>query len=148
MPNQNNFNFSFDTESKAWEIIKPMNVARRHASAAVANGYIYVAGGTGLNFEIVSAVECYNPKSGDWVELAPMNKPRRFFALIKSNGFLHAIGGGQAVLERYDPWNSRWAEVRAQSLAKTSILSNLNYRIRESYFRSDPLMEAVRLRMQ
>lgn len=87
-----------------------MNVGRYYGSAAVVNGYIYVAGGR-IDVNTTSrSVETYDPKSDEWVQLAPMINPRSSFALIKSNGFLYAIGGILAS-ERYDPWKSRWSEV-------------------------------------
>lgn len=99
-----------------------MNFARYFASVAVANGYIYVAGGEICGGIVQSEVDCYNPKRDEWIKVASMNKPRTTFALIKSNEFLYALGGGEAVIERYDPWSTSWAEVCERSCSKTSFL--------------------------
>lgn len=104
--------FSFDTEAKTWQPIKPMNVARYYASATIVNGCIYIAGGGNDLSSLTDAVEVYNPDRDKWIPYTPMNKIRNAFALIKTGEFLYALGS-HASIERYDPWNTCWTMVRA-----------------------------------
>lgn len=91
-----------------------MNVARCWTSAAVSNGYIYVAGGL-KTYEpnrpgrTVDA-ELYDPVNDDWLQVAPMNEPRVKFGLFKSKMFLYAIGKTSTV-ERCDLQRPRWTKV-------------------------------------
>lgn len=112
--------FSFDTETKTWKILKPMNSARIYPSVAVVNGYIYVAGGLDTSKNLLNSVEVYYPNSDEWAKLAPMKKPRLRFALFMSIGVLYAVGSDAAV-EKYDPWRASWTEVRTENGSTISI---------------------------
>lgn len=112
------FHSSFDGENKTWTEIKSMNVARCYASATVANGYIYVAGGRDTYKTCTNTVELYDPKNDEWLEIAPMTAPRAAFALVNLKGFLYALGGSQFI-ERYDPWKTRWTKVSRMKRRKS-----------------------------
>lgn len=103
--------FSFDTEKKKWHTVKSMNYGHTLGSAAVFNGYIYVAGGN-VKRSGTTAVELYDPNSDKWTKAPSMNKPRARFALIASSGFLYAMGHDKQ-LERFDPNKNCWTMVCA-----------------------------------
>lgn len=86
-----------------------MKFNRYFASAAVFNGYIYIAGGI-IEGRNTNLVELYDPKTHLWAESAPMIKTRESFTLTASNGFLYAMGFDKAV-ERFCPSQNRWTEV-------------------------------------
>lgn len=111
IPHWTSLFFSFDTETKTWQPIKPMNVARYYASATIVNGSIYIAGGRNDLSSLTDTVEVYNPNGDQWMTYTPMNKIRNAFALIKAGEFLYALGSHSSI-ERYDPWNSCWTVVR------------------------------------
>lgn len=143
----NHLYFSFDTETKTWKTIKPMNISRCRGAVAVVNGCIYVAGGM-MNHNSYhytnttsNSMEFYEPVDDKWVQLAPMNQPRNSFALIKSNGILYAIGGN-ALAEGYDPWKISWLKVNAHGSAKTLWISELIIDL-NSKNRWDHLMKAL-----
>lgn len=103
----------FDTETKSWEVIKPMKVARYWSSAVVLNGYIYVVGGvvrssSGNGFVMINAVEMYDPNCDEWVQLAAMHTVKKLRALVASNGFLFAFAD---YCEKYEPLKNRWTDV-------------------------------------
>lgn len=87
-----------------------MTVPRYNAAAAVLNGYIYVAGGDGREWDELDSVELYDSKCDEWIGIKPMERSRTNFALIESNGFLYAMGGCETI-EKYEPWKYRWMEV-------------------------------------
>lgn len=101
---------SFDSEKSEWKEMKAMNVPRSDAAAAVLNGFIYVAGGTG-DFGTLNSVELYDPKCDEWIEIKSINEKRSSFALTEWNGYLYAMGGGCPIIEKYDPWKNCWMKV-------------------------------------
>lgn len=104
--------YSFDTENNTWETMMAMKDDRFCASAAILNGYIYMAGGfTFTKSSQDNSVVMYDPRTNEWTGAAGMNKPRRSFTLLESNGFLYAMGGNRIKIERFDPFKNAWTEV-------------------------------------
>ncbi|MEK9196077.1 MAG: hypothetical protein AAB914_01785, partial [Patescibacteria group bacterium] len=72
-----------------------LNTPRQRASAVVANGYIYIVGGTnGGNLNSVEYAKIKGDGSLDtWNTTATLNTARNSHALAVSNGFIYVVGG-------------------------------------------------------
>lgn len=105
-----------------------MNVARQMATATKFNGYICVAGGcigvedSGMAI-LSNSIELYDPQNDEWTQPAPMNNPRSIFALFELNGFLYAMGTHE-VIEKYEPAENSWTEVRALNMNSKRFCAN------------------------
>ncbi len=106
----------YDTELNQWSMVANMNSGRVNASAAVFNGYIYIAGGKNKLWKTERSVERYCPETDTWREVAPMTTERSQFALTPFAGRLWAIGGRDgdshtlSSCESYDPVTDTWRE--------------------------------------
>ena len=105
----------YKLQQKIWLTIGSMKLSRAWSSAAIINGYIYIAGGVNESFDIERSVEKYDPQIDVWSCVAPMNSARKFFALTSFAGRLWAIGGlndelAMAAVESYDPVTDTWRE--------------------------------------
>lgn len=99
-----------------WTTKAPMPTARQGAAAALADGMLYVVGGsTGhLVQNSVPVVEAYDPKTNTWTTKAPMPTPRCCMAAGVINCLIYVAGGLEmgsalATLEVYDPKTNTWA---------------------------------------
>lgn len=109
----------YNTESKSWEPVTQLPEPRHHHAVAVLNGFLYVAGGESVNFEVApdNKVFRFDPRNGTWMTVASMANCRQSFQLGVLNGALYAVGGraGQeeslSSVEKYDPASDRWNEV-------------------------------------
>jgi N-acetylneuraminic acid mutarotase len=72
-----------------------LNVARYDFACVVdSTNKIYVIGGTGINNEILSSVECYDPRFNTWTLTAPLSKARTGCkAVIDTNNNIYVVGG-------------------------------------------------------
>lgn len=88
-----------------------MKVARYWSSAAVLNGYIYVAGGVvrsqrGNGFADTETVEMYDPICDEWVQVASLEIACHNCTLISTDGFLFASAKYYAAI--FDPAENEW----------------------------------------
>jgi N-acetylneuraminic acid mutarotase len=111
----------FDFTSGKWEIIAPMNEARRALSAVALPDGIYAIGGYNGK-EYVSSVEKYDFFSKEWVKIKSMNKARCTLSAVATADFnyIYAIGGfnGAALssVERYDIAREEWEELNIPAM--------------------------------
>merc|ERR1712232_940667 len=88
---------------ECWEVSRPMTERRMHATAASADGMLFVCGGVNERCEVLDTAECFHPKSGAWEVLPPM-LCRRASASAASLSECQKIFicGGSDVLQRWE----------------------------------------------
>ncbi|MEX0880298.1 MAG: kelch repeat-containing protein [Thermoanaerobaculia bacterium] len=103
--------FSYDPATDAWnEVASSAYVHGGTPAAAVLDGRIVVAGGTGGGM-VGNEVEAYDPLTDHWSSLAPMGCARNHTAGGVMGGKLYVAGGrpgNQSCLEVYDPAADIW----------------------------------------
>lgn len=98
-------------------MIKELAVPRQNAAHVVLAGFLYVIGGDDEQDESLSSVEYYVPLTNEWKAATPMKRKRSFAIAHALNGFIFVLGG-MAIreniqsIERYDPRENSWTEVR------------------------------------
>ncbi len=103
--------FSYDPSSDVWTEVA--SSAYRHGgtpAAAVIDGLIYVAGGSGGGMA-GNELEVYDPGTDTWTELSPMGCARNHTTGGVIEGKLYVAGGrpgNQDCLEEYDPATDTW----------------------------------------
>ncbi|MGE0126762.1 MAG: M36 family metallopeptidase [Blastocatellales bacterium] len=108
---------AYDTGANTWQALPPMMTARFGHEAALINGKLYVAGGSGG----VASCEVYDFQTGQWSPIASLNQPRfhAINAVARNESgqlFWLVIGGADPSntsvtlnsAEAYDVTNNRW----------------------------------------
>ncbi len=110
---------AYDTRTRAWEELPPMQTARYGHEAALIDGKLYVAGGSGTAGSLTSA-EVYDFTTRQWSPIAGLSRPRRYAInapALDADGrkYWLIIGGEDATseapldsIEAYDIENDRW----------------------------------------
>jgi len=110
-------NEAYDPTTDTWTAKAPLPVPRQlgGTNAAVANGIIYVVGGTPPGF-CTNEADAYNPATDVWTVLAPMPTPRCWLTVVALNGLVYAIGGTNSAgnikystMEVYNPTTNSWS---------------------------------------
>ncbi len=108
--------FAYEPQMDEWtEVTSSIYQHGGTPVAAVINGMIYVAGGTGEGI-VGNELEVYDPVTDSWTELSPMRVPRNHIAGGVINGKLYVAGGrppfspGLDVLEEYDAETDNWSD--------------------------------------
>lgn len=101
--------------------VAPLQQNRGGASATVLNDLLYVVGGTTLGGNILAAGEVFDQHLNVWSQMPPMNRQRFNASLCALNNCIYAAGGYDGSfylsnMERFDPREGRWAEVRLPKL--------------------------------
>jgi hypothetical protein len=101
----------FDPQANAWQVVAPMNVARKRHTAVECGGCIFVFGGCeGTNLEeddeFTSSVERYDPETRGWSLVASMSTPRDEPAAVSCDGYIYVRSSHG--WERYDPQLNVW----------------------------------------
>ncbi|MFC1718602.1 Kelch repeat-containing protein [Candidatus Poribacteria bacterium] len=109
-----------------WVMKSDMPTARMALSTSVVNGRIYAIGGQITNFEVLSAVEEYNPETDSWVKRADMPTARRSLSTSAVNGKIYAIGGYRvggifSLVEEYDPLTDTWTQKATMPTARYGV---------------------------
>ena len=107
----------FDPASNRWSELPPMNEARYGHEAALIDGRLYVAGGSGSSGVLTSG-EVYDFSTGQWTAIAPLNHSRVFAQSAtgtdtEGNPLWFLIGGWDSSqtlprVEVYDLRHNRW----------------------------------------
>lgn len=108
-------NEAYDPVANSWALRQPLTVGRLAHASAVANGLLYVFGGSGDNFisTVLNSVEAYNPLTNLWTAKAAMPTARFGAVAGNINGTIYVVGGssGPSILatnEAYDPVANSW----------------------------------------
>lgn len=75
----------FNFKTKTWSPVTPMKHARKHATAVVLDGSLYVAGGLYEKKDLCT-IEKYNPSMESWEQVATLRNSKgiQFFITWKS----------------------------------------------------------------
>jgi N-acetylneuraminic acid mutarotase len=106
----------YDPATNQWRARSSLTGAGVRASAAAADGRLFVVGGYTRDGALAGLAE-YDPAADRWTPRAPMPTARYGLGLSALNGKLYAVGGtagaeALAAVEEYDPAADRWS-VRA-----------------------------------
>lgn len=102
------FRYRFDTETKSWQILKPLrNANLRGTSGPVVRGkYIF------LSYPGKTLIDVYDPEKDEWMPFPELHSFRGAFILTEINDSLYALGGGSdSRTARYDQRSKCWIEV-------------------------------------
>ena len=106
----------FDVSDERWESVAPLlgDAGLHHVGAAAVGGRVYAIGGLiNPTFAGVSAVNAYDPGSGEWEPRADLLTARGAMGVATLNGRIYAAGGQSRGSLRdfavYDPELDRWA---------------------------------------
>jgi N-acetylneuraminic acid mutarotase len=138
--------WEYDPAADEWKELAPMPTRRGAASAAVANGKIYVTGGanslTGVNesgihparpHNVMATVEEYDLSNNSWKTVRPLLLARNHHAAVGVGGRVYVIGGrvGSAfisgtsnnvdLVEMYDPDADLWTPRARMPTARSAI---------------------------
>eukprot|EP00966_Prymnesium_polylepis_P168298 3891441-Prymnesium_polylepis.1 len=102
----------FDPETREWQQVASLTMARGAAGMAAFQGMLWIVGGQ--NEHRLSSVEAYDPLEGHWKQMAPLHVARCGAAVAVFADKLWAIGGENArettlhSVEVYDPVLGEW----------------------------------------
>ena len=97
----------YDIASGRWTDGPPMPTPRHHASAAVLDGKLYVAGGRLRSDSSIRAFERYDPKTNRWERLPPLPLGAAAVSVVALGRSIVATGGGDDTVGWVTP--SAWA---------------------------------------
>lgn len=129
--------FLYDPSMDTWtEVASSIYQHHNTPAAAIIEGLIYVAGGSGPGAS-QTELEVYNPALDIWTELSPMRCPRNHTTGGVINGKFYVAGGGEALdamsyasggkpvsetcLEEYDPATDTWTTKTPMPTGRTGI---------------------------
>ncbi|KDQ86070.1 kelch-like protein 10 [Zootermopsis nevadensis] len=118
---------AYDARADRWSVVEGVDsIAPRvfHGTAVV--GFdIYVIGGVGDFYEVLSSCRCLNAVTKTWREVAPMNARRRSLMVAVLRGAVYAMGGFDGHLcdrtaERYDCKTNKWSWIASMNTGRSS----------------------------
>ena len=83
----------FDSHSKEWAKIFPMNSARAFASAICIRNKIFIFGGEYATWSYYRTGEVFNIDTDEWSSIADMSVPRAFMGIAALNDVIYLVGG-------------------------------------------------------
>ena len=120
--------------AEKWQIVSELPTQRRGFATAVADGKIYLIGGTPFQNRRgpygLSTVEVYDPQTNSWEQVADMPTPRTNAETAVINGTIYVCGGYNGidnrlvnlkfldVVEAYDPQTDTWARKQGMSVPR------------------------------
>ena len=109
----------------AWEQLPSLNHPRAAAAAAVVGDKIVVVGGQ-ADGKLVPQTEVFDGER--WTDVAEIPTPREHLGAASDGRYLYAVGGRELsadknlkTLERYDPANDSWTELKGMPQASGSL---------------------------
>ena len=116
--------FSYEPAADAWTEVAPSAFVHGGTpAAAVIEGRIFVAGGTGGGM-LGNELEAYDPAADRWATLAPMACVRNHTAGGVIGGKLYVAGGrpgNQDCLEAYDPSSNQWTRRASMPTGRSGV---------------------------
>ena len=115
----------YDFSKGQWDKVADIQIARRGASGAAANGKVFIAGGRGEDSEWLYRHSCemYDKTTNEWQFIASISKPKALDTILAADGKLYAVsrsmwrhlGTGQRKdffqklsVECYNPEKNEW----------------------------------------
>lgn len=96
-----------------------LNMARFNFACAEVNGKVYVVGGCGLDGDILSSAEMYDPDTDKWTVIESMRRPRRGCFACSFGGKLFIMGGRSSFtignskfVDIYTPEENTWFQMK------------------------------------
>lgn len=88
----------------SWSTTTPMPAPTASADGVIANGYMYVVGGTSGSYQDQVYYTKVNPDGtvGAWKTTSPILSPRNSVAVTFANGYMYAMGGWNGSAVRSD----------------------------------------------
>ena len=123
---------TYNPTTNAWSTGVPLPAPACAAVAAVANGVLFVIGGSldDAGFTVLNSVWAYSPKTKRWSARAPMPTARDGAVAVVVNNTIYIIGGNGgstgagptplATVESYIPATDTWQEESPLLTAKVS----------------------------
>jgi N-acetylneuraminic acid mutarotase len=102
-------------DGSSWKDAADMPTPREHLAAVSDGTYVYTVGGRFLSSDKnSSALERFDPQSGQWTKLVGMPTPRGSFGATYIDGRILAVGGEEPtrvlnVIEMYDISEGKWS---------------------------------------
>jgi uncharacterized repeat protein (TIGR01451 family) len=103
----------FDPGAETWSTVAPLPTPLAGATAAAANGKLYVFGGLDKDLLELDRVWEYDPATDRWRGRSSMPGGGRFYAAAATlDGKIYVAGGWREsrTVEVYDPANDRWSK--------------------------------------
>lgn len=111
--------YRYAPQIKAWERLADMPLPRGAHAAGLIDYKVYVAGGVGIDGQLLSAVHVYDISAQTWSTAPDLPTPRDHVAGAVVDGLFYVVGGrsqslttNKATLEAYDPEAKRWMQLR------------------------------------
>ncbi|XP_016180067.1 F-box/kelch-repeat protein At1g67480 [Arachis ipaensis] len=111
--------YQYDSLLNNWSRLSKMNVARYDFACAEVNGLVYAVGGYGLDGEILSSAEVYDPDTDKWTLIESVRRPRWGCFACSLDGKLYVMGGRSSFtignskfVDVYDPEVHSWGEFK------------------------------------
>jgi len=97
----------------AWNKLAPIPTPRHTLGVAVVNNTeLFFVGGQDNNWQLLNAVEIYNPLSDTWKRSTPLPTPRYGLGVAYHNGKVYVIGGETTMMsdlvEVFDIETNKW----------------------------------------
>ncbi|XP_025197475.1 kelch-like protein 10 [Melanaphis sacchari] len=115
----------FNTVTKIWDEVAPMNCKRCYVSVVLLNGIIYAMGGFDGHHRLGSA-EKYNFERNQWTMIAPMTSQRSDACAAVMNGKIYITGGfnGQECMDTAETYNvetNEWTLIPAMRTRRSGV---------------------------
>ncbi|CBZ52760.1 putative kelch motif domain-containing protein [Neospora caninum Liverpool] len=121
----------FDCLRDVWTTAAPLNIPRRNTCGTFMNNRHFAIGGFDGS-DILSSVECYDPRMKNWMEVAALSTPRSSAMCCVQEDHLYVLGGTNGerlrTVEVYDHRMNKWEvlpsemiEVRSAGSAACSL---------------------------
>eukprot|EP00921_Rhytidocystis_pertsovi_P010744 GHVQ01017303.1.p1 GENE.GHVQ01017303.1~~GHVQ01017303.1.p1 ORF type:complete len:553 (+),score=99.76 GHVQ01017303.1:188-1846(+) len=109
----------YDILRDCWSNGSSLNIPRRNLAGTACGQRLFAIGGfDGTN--ILSSVECYDPRMKNWMEVAGLSTPRSSAMCCEMNGRIYVLGGTRGerlrTVETYEPRMNKWEELSAEMI--------------------------------
>ena len=126
----------YDPATGTWTLTGSLNTGRlglQSASTLLSNGTVLVAGGTGIQSQLLASAEVYDPASGSWSLTGSLHTARAFnTTTLLTDGRVVVAGGDAqdsslplASAEVYDPAAGTWSITGSLNTGRTNHTATL-----------------------
>jgi len=110
----------YDPALNYWTYGTPKPSPAANAAVAVIDGKIYVAGGSGTDFDYLDVLEIYDPTTNTWTTGTSMPDGLAGSGAVALNGKLYVMGGGNSggktsAMREYNPSSGIWTQLASMN---------------------------------